>query len=83
MTALQRIRASLSAGERPADADVREVCADAGRFAWLRDHQAYVAVARHYSHLPKVQRTGWTIRLINGNDDDFTAAIDAAIREPK
>ena len=28
MTALQRVRAALSAGERPADADVREVCAD-------------------------------------------------------
>jgi len=29
MTALTRVRAALSAGERPADADVREVCADA------------------------------------------------------
>ena len=37
MTALSRVRAALSAGERPADADVREVCADAARLDAFND----------------------------------------------
>lgn len=37
MTALQRVRAALSAGERSADADVREVCDHAGTLVDLLD----------------------------------------------
>lgn len=52
---------------------------DAARYRWLRDKQAYVAIHPHHQDLPKDQRTGWTIRLVNGRNDSFAAAIDAAI----
>jgi len=41
MTARSRVRAALSAGERPADADVRAVCADADT---MRDRFAAAAL---------------------------------------
>ena len=51
----------------------------AARYDFLRDRMAYVAVQPHYRELPKSQRTGWTIRLVTGNDSSFDAAIDTAI----
>jgi hypothetical protein len=62
--------------------EIAALRADAERYRWLRDKQAYVGVQRHYQYLPVEQRTGWTIRLITGNDEDMDAAIDAA-REAK
>ena len=58
-----------------------EASKDAERYRWLRDTKAYVAVDRHHLQLPKNQRTGWTIRLVSGNDESMDAAIDAAIKE--
>ena len=55
--------------------------ADAGRYRWLRDNKAYVAVQPHYKELPITARTGWTIRLVSGDDDNMDAAIDAALQE--
>jgi hypothetical protein len=52
---------------------------DAARYRYLRDRKAYVAVQPHYQDLPKAQRTGWTIRLVCGNDESMDAAIDAAM----
>jgi len=63
------------AAVQPADADA----VDAKRYRWLKERQAYVAVHPHYKDLPLHQRTGWTIRLVNGDSDSFDAAIDAAI----
>jgi hypothetical protein len=53
---------------------------DAERYRFLRDRLAYVAVQPHYQDLPKERRTGWTIRLVCGNDGDMDAAVDSAIR---
>ncbi|MRT30840.1 hypothetical protein [Herbaspirillum sp. CAH-3] len=52
---------------------------DAKRYRWLRDQMAYVAVHPHHKDLPIAERTGWTIRLVTGNDESMDAAIDAAI----
>ena len=63
---------------RTAEAEREALRKDAERLGYVRK-MAYVAVQPHYQELPKHQRTGWTIRLICGNDDSFNAAIDAAI----
>lgn len=52
---------------------------DAARYLWLRNRKAYVAVHPHHRDLPKEQRTGWTIRMVSGNDESFDAAVDAAM----
>jgi hypothetical protein len=52
---------------------------DAARYLWLRNTKAYVAVHPHHKDLPKDQRTGWTIRMVSGNDESFAAAVDAAM----
>lgn len=52
---------------------------DAARYRWLRENKAYVAVQPHHKELPIDQRTGWTIRLITGNDANFDSAIDSAM----
>lgn len=54
---------------------------DGVRYRWLRDRRAYVAIAPHSEHVPRNQRTGWTTRLITGNDENMDAAIDAAMKE--
>ena len=86
MTALTRVRAALAAGERPSDDDVRAVCADAGRYVWLRmkvrgqrdelapEGQDFVLTPPGV--LPKQN-------IMRGSvAEHFDAALDAALREP-
>lgn len=67
---------------RAEQAEARALAAekDAGRYRWLRDNKSYVAVDQHYRELPKAERTGWTIRLVTGNDANFDTAIDSALK---
>lgn len=76
MTTTDRIRAALAAGERPADADVLAVCADAERYAWLRNDIDPCGLAVDLRYW---LRTNYRLR----SRIDIDAAIDAAIREPK
>ena len=79
MTALQRVRASLTAGERPSDDDVRAVCADAERYVWLRANAVGYAM-----HMGAVLYTPELVIPRNfERHADTDAAIDAALREPK
>jgi hypothetical protein len=55
---------------------------DAARYRWLRDKQAYVAIQPHYHDLSIDKRTGWTIRLVTGHDNNFDVAVDAAMAAP-
>lgn len=54
--------------------------ADARRYQYLKEKQAYVAIDPHYRELPFHERTGWTIRLVTGDDSSLDNAIDAALR---
>lgn len=79
MTALQRVRASLAAGERPSDDDVRAVCADAERYEWIIAQQDL-----SYADLCSEAEYAWAIINLSGHSRrEIDAAIDAAIREPK
>lgn len=73
--AASRIRSLFPTTSDAGEDDAR----DAARYRWMRDHKAYVAVQPHYKDLPIAERTGWTIRLITGNDESMDAAIDAAL----
>lgn len=79
----ERELASLRAEKERAEAERDAALKDAGRYRWLRETQAYVAVRPQHIQLPLVDRTGWTIRLVSGNDENFDAAIDAAIAARK
>lgn len=59
---------------------VERLEADARRYQYLKEKQAYVAIDPHYRELPFHERTGWTIRLVTGDDSSLDNAIDAALR---
>lgn len=54
---------------------------DAARYRWLRDNKAYVGVQPRHANYPIGKRTGWTTRLIHGNDKNMDAAIDSEMTD--
>ena len=81
MTALQRVRASLTAGERPSDDDVLAVCADAERYWLFRIH-----IGRGSEAFADIFIVSWSdaeggsAPIVTGEALDD--AIDAALADP-
>lgn len=81
MTALQRVRAALAAGERPSDDDVREVCAMVEASAGVVDTLRTIrdADTRKWDLEVRDQFQQWAQNRARHELKRF----DAALREPK
>ena len=86
MDSLTRVRASLAAGERPSDDDVRAVCADADYLRWRLDEilplfeearDALPAINMASARLHGVDLT------LGDRMDSAGTRTRAALREPK